>query len=96
LQSIRKSIKTNSISARVLCLVSTEGNHNKALAETTPLGFSLMGGEAIGSFYEYAQEQIDETAFENRYSEKLYMGSASGRQKAYEDACRERERNGFR
>jgi len=55
-----------------------------------------MGGEAIGSFYEYAQEQIDETAFENRYSEKLYMGSASGRQKAYEDACRERERNGLR
>jgi hypothetical protein len=69
LQSIRKSIKTNSMSARVLCLVSTEGNLSKALAETTPLSFSLMAGEAIGSFYEYAQEQIDETAFENRYSE---------------------------
>jgi RHS repeat-associated protein len=74
----------------------TEGNINKALAESTPLSFSLMAGEAIGSFYEYAQEQIEETAFENRYSEKLYMGSESGRQKAYEDACRERERNGLR
>jgi RHS repeat-associated protein len=64
----------------------TTGDVNQALAESTPLSWSLEGGRAIGSFYEYAQDEIEETAFENRYSERWYMGSAHSRQGAYDHA----------
>jgi hypothetical protein len=68
------------------------GNFNRAIADATPIGWAIFAGEElIGKPYLAAQQMIEEGAFEMRYSERYYMGSAWRRQSDYEQEKKQRE-----
>ena|GEM_PF-1527090 len=52
---------------------------SRACADITPLGWSLMAGEALGEATEYLQDEIERTAEINRTSERWWMGPAHSR-----------------
>ena len=55
------------------------------------VGYVEMGGAALVSYAEYCRDEVERTAFENKYSEKLYMGPAWRRSSDYQRALAQRQ-----
>ncbi len=49
---------------------------SRACADMTPLSWGLMGGEALGQYTEYLQDEIERTAEEGSKSERYWKGNA--------------------